>query len=65
MSPFKIGTYEGPALALVGEKALVRIENGEIVAAKFFAKAIGLGYAWHSYPGGWFNVPTDRPPVTE
>lgn len=60
---FALGTYTGPALALVGETALLRIELGVVVAAKFCAIETGLGFVWRRFEGGTFAVPRKREPA--
>lgn len=52
---FAIGAYDGPALALVDELALLKIEGGAIAAAKFCSVETGLSFIWRSYHGR-FNV---------
>lgn len=61
-----IGTYTGPALALVGETALLRIKLGVVIAAKFCAMETGLGLVWRRFEGGSFAVlarERERPPA--
>ena len=48
-----LGLYRGPALALDGELALIRIEGGRVAEAKFCDVRTGLGFVWRSYEGSF------------
>jgi hypothetical protein len=53
---YALGVYDGPALALVDEIALLRINGGVVTEAKFCAVETGLAFVWRRYEGGRFVI---------